>query len=119
MAALYSPGQNRASNSDNIAAGESDCTGGNVPGSGGLVPPISPIACNDGSFSDAVSASISYAHTGFLVTAAYERHFKVNRSSDIAIADPAVNALLQSQDTADEDAAQQRLFDGLVRRAGG
>jgi predicted porin len=96
MAALYSPGQNRASNSDNIAAGESDCTGGNVPGSGGLLPP----ACNDGAFSDAVSASISYAHTGFLITAAYERHFKVNRSSDVA--DPVL-ALL---DVADEDAAK-------------
>jgi len=96
MAALYSPGQNRASNSDNIAAGESDCTGGNVPGSGGLLPP----ACNDGSFSDAISASISYTYTAFLVTAAYERHFKVNRSSDVA--DPAL-ALL---DVADEDAAK-------------
>jgi predicted porin len=104
LAALYSPGQNRASNSDNIAAGESDCTGGNVPGSGGLVPPVSPIACNDGSFSDAVSVSISYAHSGFLVTAAYERHFKVNRSSDIDLTGP--NAALAPLDVADEDAAK-------------
>jgi len=104
MAALYSPGQNRASNSDNIAAGESDCTGGNVPGSGGLVPPVSPIACNDGAFSDAISASISYAHTGFLITAAYERHFKVNRSSDIDLTGP--DAALAPLDVADEDAAK-------------
>jgi predicted porin len=55
---LYSPGQNRASNSDNIAAGESDCTGGNIPGSGGSLP----FACNDGAFSDAVSASLSFTH---------------------------------------------------------
>ena len=103
-AALFSPGQNRASNSDNIAAGESDCTGGNVPGSGGLVPPVSPVACNDGAFSNAVSASITYAHTGFLVTAAYERHFKVNRSSDIDLT--GGNAALAPLDVADEDAAK-------------
>src|SRR5579862_6494546 len=54
---LYSPGQNRASNSDNLAGGESDCTGGNVPGSGG----ISPVTCSDGSFSDALSASLTYS----------------------------------------------------------
>jgi predicted porin len=107
FAALYSPGQNRASNSDNIAAGESDCTGGNVPGSGGLVPPASPISCNDGSFSDAVSASISYSHTGFLITAAYERHFKVNRSSDIDITSGVPPATtLAALDIADEDAAK-------------
>jgi predicted porin len=104
FAALYSPGQNRASNSDNIAAGESDCTGGNVPGSGGLVPPVSPVACNDGAFSNAISASISYAYTGFLVTAAYERHFKVNRSSDIDLTGP--NAALAPLDVADENAAK-------------
>src|ERR1700676_5028741 len=77
--ALYSPGQNRASNSDNIASGESDCTGCNVPGSGGIVP----VTCSDGSFSDAVSASLSYTHGPLFLTAAYERHMKVNRSSDI------------------------------------
>src|SRR6202047_1773002 len=51
---LYSPGQNRSSSSDNIAAGESDCTGGNIPGSGGTGGAgIGPVRCNDGSFSDA------------------------------------------------------------------
>ena len=33
--ALFAPGQNRATDSDNIAAGEADCTGGNDPTSGG------------------------------------------------------------------------------------
>ncbi len=28
---LFAPGQNCSSTSDNIAAGESDCAGGNVP----------------------------------------------------------------------------------------
>jgi len=73
---LYSPGKNRADNSDNIAAGESDCTGGNVPGSGG----ITPVTCSDGSFSDAVSGSLSYSRDSLYITAAYERHMRVNRS---------------------------------------
>jgi len=76
---LFSPGQNRAGDSDNIAAGESDCTGGDQPGDGGL----SPIACNDGSFSDVVSANVSYTKEPLYITAAYERHMKVNRQSDI------------------------------------
>ncbi|MGO8908428.1 MAG: porin, partial [Bradyrhizobium sp.] len=50
---LVSPGQNRADNSDNIAAGESDCTGGNIPGSGAIIP----ATCSDGSFGLATSAS--------------------------------------------------------------
>jgi predicted porin len=91
---LYSPGQNRSSSSDNIAAGESDCTGGNIPGSGGLLPP----RCNDGAFSDAVSADIVYSNGPLYLTAAYERHMKVNRSSDV------VDPVLASKDTADEDA---------------
>src|SRR5579872_6395277 len=58
--ALYSPGQNRSSSSDNIASGESDCTGGNIPGSGGTSAG-GPIACNDGAFSDAISADVVYS----------------------------------------------------------
>lgn len=99
---LFSPGQNRASNSDNIAAGESDCTGGNIPGSGGSLP----IACNDGAFSDAVSASLSYTRGPLYITAAYERHSKVNRSSDLTgeYANPPPRFF--NADTADEDAAK-------------
>jgi predicted porin len=97
FAALFSPGQNRASNSDNIAAGESDCTGGNSPvsGGGGIN------ACSDGSFSDAISASLTYTGGPLLITAAYERHFHVNRSGDLGIvccSDPS--------DVADEAAAK-------------
>jgi predicted porin len=94
MAALFSPGQNRASNSDNIAAGESDCTGGNSPVSGGFR------TCADGSFSDALSVSLTYTNGSFLVTGAYERHRNANRSSDVA--DP----ILAARDIADEDAAK-------------
>ncbi len=102
LTALYSPGQNRSSDSDNIAAGESDCTGGNVPGSGGSLP----IACNDGAFSDAVSASLTYTHGPLYLVAAYERHSKVNRSSDLTgeYANPPAGYM--DADTADEDAAK-------------
>lgn len=77
--AFFSPGQNRSGTSDNMAAGEPDCTGGDDPGDGGL----SPIACNDGSFSDVVSGNISYTKEPLYITVAYERHMKVNRQSDM------------------------------------
>jgi len=114
--ALWAPGQNRDNTSDNIPAGESDCAGGNAPQSGGNVP----VACNDGAFSDAISANLSYTHGPFYATVAYERHFKVNRSSDItsiygltpvALGSPqvpvfptALGQSLYNQDVADEDA---------------
>ena len=79
LVVLYSPGQNRAKNSDNVAAGESDCTGGNIPGSGGSLP----FACNDGAFSDAISASLTWQSGPFYLVAAYERHQHVNRQSDL------------------------------------
>jgi predicted porin len=93
---LFSPGQNRSDTSDNIPAGESDCAGGNIPGSGGTTP----TACNDGSFSNAISTNLSYTNGPFYATAAYERHFKVNRQSDLGAGLPT----LFSQDVADEDA---------------
>jgi predicted porin len=102
---LVSPGQNRADNSDNIAAGESDCTGGNIPGSGG----ITPLTCSDGSFGTATSASLAYSKGALFITGAYERHEKVNRSSDITgiyASGNATSVLLQSQDVAAEDAGK-------------
>jgi len=91
FAALFSPGQNRADDSSNVPSGEPECSGGNVPGSGGL-----PVACNDGAYSDAYSASISYERGPFYLTGAYEMHKKVNRTSDLPTYDP--------RDIADEDA---------------
>ena len=76
---LASPGQNRSTANDNIAAAESDCTGGNDATSGGL----SPTACNDGAFGNAISTNLSYTNGPFYATVAYERHYNVNRSSDI------------------------------------
>jgi predicted porin/cell division protein FtsB len=117
--ALFSPGQNRSTTSDNIAAGESDCTGQNDPTSGGDVP----LACNDGSFSDAASTNLSYTNGGFYGTVAYEWHHNVNRQSDITAIYGVSNAtstlpptttglpnayaqMLFNQDIADEDAAK-------------
>ena len=91
FAALWSPGQNRADDSSNIPGGEPECAGGNVPGSGGL-----PVACNDGAFSDAYSASVAYENGPLYLTGAYEKHKKVNRTSDLPAFDP--------RDIADEDA---------------
>ena len=103
--ALVSPGQNRADNSDNIAAGESDCTGGNIPGSGG----ITPVTCSDGSFGTATSVSLSYTKGALYLTSAYERHNNVNRSSDVTASYASGNAysqMLGVQDIADEDAGK-------------
>jgi predicted porin len=109
---LYAPGQNRSWISDNIASGESDCTGNNDPTSGGAVPPF----CTDGSFSDLVSANLSYTVGSFYATAAGEWHHAVNRQGDIegmfAIPSGCLSAadtlqsVLCSQDVADEWAAK-------------
>jgi predicted porin len=77
--ALISPGQNRASDNDNIPSGESDCNGGNAPYSGGVT------GCTDGSFGTAYSADISYTAGPLYVTAAYELHRAVNRTSDLEL----------------------------------
>jgi hypothetical protein len=89
------PGQNRVYDSSNLAAGEGDCTGGNIPGSGGI-----PQACNDGSFGTAYSLSAGYHFGPLYLTAAYEHHTKVIRTSDLATYDP--------NDVADERAANRR-----------
>ncbi len=65
-----------------------------------------PPTWSDGSFRDAFSIAGTDSARPFYATVAYERHNKVNRSSDIAIADPTVNTFLQNQDIADEDAAK-------------
>jgi predicted porin len=90
---LASPGQNRSDDNSLIASGESSCAGGNAPGSGALPP-----SCNDGSFGSAYSASVSFTQGPLYVTAAYELHQDVNRTSDLANLDP--------RDVGDETAAK-------------
>jgi len=79
---LYAPGQNRSWISDNIASGESDCTGNNDPTSGAPAG-FGSFFCTDGSFSDLISANVSYTSGGFYATVSYEWHHAVNRQSDI------------------------------------
>jgi predicted porin len=79
---LWSPGQNRASDTSNLPAGESDCAGGNDPTSG--ANPL--VSCSDGSFSNAVSANLSYTNGPLYMTVAGEWHQNVNRQGDIAVA---------------------------------
>jgi hypothetical protein len=69
-----------------------------------------PVACNDGAFSDAISANLSYTNGPFYATVAYERHFKANRQSDIfamGYPSPPVTPFQQqlfNDDVGDEDA---------------
>jgi len=81
--AMYSPGQNRDDTSSIVPSAEPDCSGGNIPGSGALPP-----TCNDGSFGDLWSVSTAYAAGPLYLTAAYEMHKNVNRTSDLANLDP-------------------------------
>ena len=91
--AMYSPGQNRDDTSGIVPSAEPDCNGGNIPGSGALPP-----TCNDGSFGNLYSVSLGYLGGPFDLTAAYEMHMNVNRTSDIPDLDP--------RDVADESAVK-------------
>jgi predicted porin len=102
LATLFSPGQNRSNINNNIAAGESDCTGGDNPGDGGDVP----LGCNDGGFGNAVSASVTYTREPLYIAAAYERHLKVNRQSDLTGQYASVPPAYFAADVADEDAGK-------------
>jgi predicted porin len=109
FAVLFSPGQNRSTASDNLPSGGADCTGGNIPGSGGTgTPGGAPISCNDGSFGNALSAALTYEYKWLYVATAYERHWKVNRNSDIygiyGYPLPAPVSNYDALDVADEDA---------------
>jgi predicted porin len=74
---LFSPGQNRTSNSIVQSSGSPDCSGGNNPGSGNL-----PLSCDDGGFDNAFSVDLKFEQGPVYVTAAYEVHKAVNRNSD-------------------------------------
>lgn len=91
--ALYAPGQNRTDDNSLIAAGESAAPAAMLPGSGALAP-----TCNDGSFGNVFSASVAYQGGPLYITAAYEFHRKVNRTSDLPDLNPA--------DVGDERAAK-------------
>src|SRR6202165_3172325 len=80
---MYSPGQNRTDDSSIVPSAEPDCNGGNIPGSGALPP-----TCHDGSFGNLYSLSGAYQAGPLYLTAAYEMHKNVNRTSDLANLQP-------------------------------
>jgi predicted porin len=75
--AAYSLGQNPDPNNNLTSLGSVDCSGGNNPGSGNLF-----LNCDDGGFNYAWSGDLKFEYGGLYVTAAYELHSGVNRSSD-------------------------------------
>lgn len=83
--ALYSPAQkyNNLTDSDKyaFAQGEKVCAGA-TPGSSGSLPDPGSPTCNDGAFRNAYSVAVNYDDGPFMVTASYERHQAVDRTSD-------------------------------------
>jgi predicted porin len=76
--AFFSPGQNRTADANlNLAGGSSNCSGGNVPGSGNLL-----LTCDDGGFDNAYSVDLKFEFEHLYLMAAYELHKHVNRNSD-------------------------------------
>ncbi len=88
FAALFSPGQNRSTDSSGIPQSSSNCNGGNIPGSGGTGTQqgnTNGNFCDDGGFSNAFSTSLVYDDKkAWYAVAAYELHQNANRGSDIA-----------------------------------
>jgi len=78
--ALWSPGQNRATDNSGVAAGEPNCTGGNT--AGGVLSAAGTGACTDGSFGSAYSFAGTFETGGLYAIAAYELHKGVNRLGD-------------------------------------
>jgi len=74
---MYGPGQNWADDNSNLASGEQNCAGGNIPGSGALPP-----ECTDGSFGNLFPLSGTFTYGPLYIAAAFEQHKGVNRVSD-------------------------------------
>ena len=81
VAFLFSPGQNRSTNTGLYAQGEPDCAGGNstagLNGNNGQ-----PTSCEDGSFNNAFSIAGTYKAGPLYAVLAYEIHKNVNRQGD-------------------------------------
>jgi hypothetical protein len=81
FAALFSPGQNRSTDTGLYAQGEPDCTGGNstagLNGNNGQ-----PNPCVDGSYGNAFSTALTYQAGPLYAIAGYEVHKNVNRRGD-------------------------------------
>lgn len=97
FAILWSPGQNRGVENDWWDKGEPTCRGG-------ISGPTGTGQCNDGSYGDAWSASLSYdtklpSFGALYLVTAYELHKSVNRLGDEA---PDVNGVVAVTGVHDE-----------------
>jgi hypothetical protein len=122
FAALYSPGQNRVTDSSALSAGASNCNGGNVPGSGNTANLEGYVGCNDGGFSNAFSASMVYDNkSNWYGLVAFETHKSVNRSSDlngvVTLFDPANPQNTPTQGFANINAKQADAMDVATESA--
>jgi predicted porin len=84
--AMFSPGQNTALDNSNFAYGDFNCPGTSARGSGsGFGPQTAPPeGCNDGSYGNAYSLSLTYNKGPLTLIGAYEMHQQVNRTGDEA-----------------------------------
>ncbi len=73
----YSFGQNPDPYNNITPLGSPDCSGSNNPGSGNLF-----LNCDDGGFNYSYGGDLKFEMGGLYLTAAYELHSQVNRSSD-------------------------------------
>lgn len=88
--AAFAFGQNPDPNNNILPLQSADCAGGNSPGSGNLF-----LACDDGGFNNAFSVALKFEQGPLYLTAAYEIHTQVNRSSDgIGSNNPYYNYIL-------------------------
>jgi predicted porin len=94
FSALFSPGQNFASDNSDYSYGDQfQCngtsargSGSNFPNTGGAVPGnIGGFGCTDGTYGDAFSAAATFKNGPFTAIAAYEIHKGVNRHGDDGI----------------------------------
>ncbi|MDH6258517.1 porin [Bradyrhizobium sp. BR13661] len=83
---MISPGQNTAKDNSDFALGDFNCPATSARGSGSGFPLTSaPEGCNDGSYGNLYSASLTYNQGGFTGVAAYELHEGTNRTGDEAV----------------------------------
>jgi predicted porin len=101
FSALFSPGQNYASDNSDYAYGDYfQCngastrgSGSNFPNTGGAVPGnIGGNGCTDGSYGNAFSAAATYKNGPFTAIGAFEFHQAVNRHGDDGLENPALAA---------------------------
>jgi predicted porin len=129
---LFAPGQNRSADNGAYARAEPNCTSGNgaftlsfqnqanVAEGADLYslfgPDINP--CNDGSYGNALSTSLTYKAHGLYGFAAYAHHSATNRTTDlVGVADEAAFRLGLSYTYEETGTTGTFVYDNLKRYA--